>query len=60
MLVSKNARNLRFPQCEFLNLHHLTQNPNASQWNIGWVPNAKFLRWACTIHVVCVNFICVG
>ena len=27
MLVSKNAKNLR----------HLTQNPNASQWNIGCV-----------------------
>ena len=25
-----------------------------------WVPNAKFSHWACTFHVVYVNFICVG
>ena len=39
-----------------------TQNPNASQWNIGlrWVPGVGSLRWACTFHVFCVDFICVG
>ena len=25
-----------------------------------WVPNAKFSHWACTFHIVYVNFICVG
>ena len=40
----------------------LTQNPNASQWNIGclrWAPNAKLLSWPCAFHVYCVDFICV-
>ena len=25
-----------------------------------WVPNATFSHWACTFHVVYINFICVG
>ena len=37
MLVSKNAKNVRYPQREFKNLHHLMQNPNASQMNIGFI-----------------------
>ena len=61
MLVSLALGDTNFPR-------HPTQNPNASQWDIGCVgvlrskrkiPNAKFLRWACTFHIVCVNFICV-
>ena len=38
-----------------------TQNPNASQWNIGcpWVPGIGSLRWACTFHIFCVDFICI-
>ena len=40
-------------------------SPNAKpqresvEYRLRWVPNAKFLRWACTFHIVCVNFICV-
>ena len=40
---------------------HLTQkNQRESvEYRLRWVPNAKSLRWPCTFHVVCVNFICV-
>ena len=31
------TKNLRCPQRTFLNLRHPTQNPNASQWNIGCI-----------------------
>ena len=41
--VTSNAK----PQCEPM------------EYRLRWVPNAKFLHWACTFHV-CVNFICVG
>ena len=41
-----------------------TPIPDASQWNIGGVGlsgvGAGVGRWACTFHVVYVNFICVG
>ena len=39
-----------------------TRNPNASQWNIGRVGCQRqiFSRRACTFHVFCVDFICVG
>ena len=40
---------------------HLTQNAQREsvEYRFRWVPNTKFLRWAYTCHVVCVNFICV-
>ena len=37
ILVSKNTKNVRYPQREFSNLRHPTQNPTASQWYIGCV-----------------------
>ena len=47
-----------------------TQNPNASQWNIGCVgsqtkifalgPKPKSLHWPCRFHVVYPVFVCVG
>ena len=61
----------KIPTCWYLKTQkHLTPNlkfasPNAKpkresvEYRLPWVPNAKFLRWACTFHVVCVNFICV-
>ena len=40
---------------------HLTQNlqRESVEYRLRWVPNAKSSRWPCTIHVVCVNLICV-
>ena len=29
------------------------------EYRLRWVPNAKSLRWPCTFHVFCVDFICV-
>ena len=42
-------------------LRHLTQNPQREsvEYRLRWVPNANFLHWPCTFHVVCVSFICV-
>ena len=39
----------------------LTQNPSASQWNIGCVGFQMqiYSRWACTFHIFCVDFIYV-
>ena len=39
-----------------------TPTPDASQWNIGCVGSLALglLRWACTFHIFCVDFICVG
>ena len=40
-------------------------SPNAKpqrkslKYRLHWVPNANFLRWSCTFHVFCVDFICV-
>ena len=41
---------------------HLTQNPQCEsvEYRLRWVPNAKLLRWPCTFHVFCVDFICIG
>ena len=35
--------------------------PNASRWYMGCVasPGIGSSQWACTFHVVCINFICV-
>ena len=61
----------KIPTCWYLKTRkHPTPNlkfasPNAKpkrksvEYRLRCVPNAKFLRWACTFHVVCVNFICV-
>ena len=42
-------------------LRHFTQNPQCEsvEYRLRWVPNAKSLCWPCTLHVVCVSFICV-
>ena len=51
MLVSKNAKFckiLRYPQRESV------------EYRLRWVPNAIFLRWPCTFHVVSAHFICFG
>ena len=39
---------------------HLTQNPqrDSVEYRLHWVPNT-FLRWACTFHILCIDFICV-
>ena len=29
------------------------------EYRMRWVPNEKCLRWPCTFHVFCVDFICV-
>ena len=36
-----------------------TQNPNASQWNIGCF-GSPTQNWPCTFHFFGVDFICVG
>ena len=40
---------------------YLTQNPQrvSVEYRLCWAPNAKLLRWPCTFHVFCVDFICV-
>ena len=30
------------------------------EYRLNWVPGAGSLRWACTFHIFCVDFICVG
>ena len=41
---------------------HLTQDPQREsvEYRLRWVPNANFLRWPCTFHIFCEDFICVG
>ena len=41
---------------------HLTQNPQRKpvEYRLLWVPNANSLRWPCTFHFFCVDFIRVG
>ena len=42
-------------------LRYLTQNPQREsvEYRLHWVPNAERLRWPCTFHVFCVDFISV-
>ena len=62
MLVSKNAKICVTPDTYF----KICFTPNAKpqresvEYRLPWALNAKFLRWACTFHVVCVNFIHFG
>ena len=42
--VSPNAK----PECKSV------------EYRLRWVPNANLSRWACTFHILCVDFICVG
>ena len=57
---------LGIPKCWYLKTPKFalprTQTPNANRWNIGCVgsPGVGSSRWACTFHVVNVNFIRVG
>ena len=30
------------------------------EYRLRWVPGIGSLRWACTFHIFCVDFICVG
>ena len=30
------------------------------EYRLRWVPGVGFLRWACTFHIFCADFICVG
>ena len=30
------------------------------EYRLRWVPGVGSLRWACTFHIFCVDFICVG
>ena len=43
---------------------HVTPNTKPQRQSVEYrlrrVPYAKVSRWACTFHIVCVNFICVG
>ena len=43
-------------------LRPLTQNPQREsvEYRLRWVPNANFLHWPCTFHILCVDFIRVG
>ena len=58
MLVSKNAKNVPYPQCEFKNVRHPTQNPNVSQWNIGYVGFQT--RISCIGHVHFMFFVLIS
>ena len=52
----------KIPTCWYLKFF---ASPNAKpqrrsvEYRLRWVPNAKLLRWPCTFHVFCVDFICV-
>ena len=58
MLVSKNGK--------IYVKHKICVTPNTKpqckpmEYRLCWAPNAKFLRWPCTFHVVCAHFICVS
>ena len=55
------CENLRFPTPNLKFALAPTPNSDASQWNIGGVGSGVgSLRWACTFHFFCVDFICVG
>ena len=30
------------------------------EYRLRWVPGVGSLRWACTFHIFCVDFICIG
>ena len=59
MLVSKNPCG---PNAKPDRPNTKPGKPNTSKWNIDCVgsPGVGSSCWACTFHVVCVNFICVG
>ena len=62
MLVSKNVKICVSPDAK-PNIY-ITPNTKPQRQSVEYrlrrVPYAKFSRWACTFHIVCVNFICVG
>ena len=69
MLVSENA----FPPTQNIKFafpskqkHKILVSPEAKpqrqpvEYRLRWVPGVGSLRWACTFHIFCVDFICVG
>ena len=52
MLVSENAKIGVSPDVK---PQHLPV-----EYRLRWVPGVGSLRWACTFHIFCVDFICVG
>ena len=62
-MLSKNAKICVNPDakrkiCVSPNVNAKPQRQSV-EYRLRWVTNAKFLRWPCTFHVFCVDFICV-
>ena len=60
MLVSENAKICVFRDAK----HKICFSPDAKpqrqpvEYRLRWVPGVESLRWACTFHIFCVDFIC--
>ena len=52
MLVSKNVKICITPNAK--------PQHESVEYRWRWVPNATFLHWLCTFHLLCVDFICIG
>ena len=52
MLVAKNAKVCVTPNAK--------RQREPMEYRLRWVPDAKFLHWPCTFHIICAHFICVG
>ena len=61
-LVSSNAKDTNMLVSFVLGDANFSPKPQREsvEYRLCWVLNTKFLHWACTFHIVCVNFICVG
>ena len=51
MLVSENAKICVSPDAK--------PQRKPVEYRLRWVPGIGSLRWACTFHIFCVDFICV-
>ena len=52
MLVSENAKICISPDAK--------PQHQPVEYRLLWVPGVRSFHWACTFHIFCVDFICVG
>ena len=62
MLVSKNAKICLTPNAKHKICVYPDANPKREsvEYRLHWVPNANFLSWPCTFHVVCAHLFALG
>ena len=64
MLVSERTQKMKF--ASLLTQKKNCVSPDAKpqrqpvEYRLRWVPGVGSLHWACTFHIFCVDFICVG